>query len=506
MKMRWSDLGGVCALVFAAACGTEIAVEQPDAVGPDGKVAANRKPDTIVGGTDADITDFPWQVSLQSQSFGHFCGGSVVHENWVITAAHCVVGGRSFFVRAGVTESADTEGQDRDVEAVLVYPGYNGSAPDGGDLALVKVSEPFVLQGPTVQKIAVLTEAQASAGLTNAGIVSVVTGWGTLSEGGDSSPILQQVAVPIVSNEETSQLYGRDISDDQIAAGVVGIGGKDACQGDSGGPLVVRDESGVYTLAGATSWGRGCARPNYPGLYARVSAFESWIVENAPEIGGGEPLPPPEGDEITETFAGELAQAGEDRFAVFEVVPRSIFTATMTGTGDADLYVRFGDEPTASEFDCRPYLNGSDETCRIPVPSDTTTAHVMVRGYSASTYELTVRYLTPSDGEEPPPEEGGEVTESFEDAVARREVKSYGPFSVVSGTAVNAVMTGSGDPDLYLRFGAPPTTSNYDCRPYRSGATETCSLTVPDGTTEAYFMVRGYSAGTYAVDLTYTKP
>ncbi len=506
MKMRWSDLVGVCALAFVGACGTEIAVEQPASTNGDDKAAANRKPDTIVGGTDADITDFPWQVSLQSGSFGHFCGGSVVHEDWVLTAAHCVVGGRTFFIRAGVTESADTQGQDRDVEAVLVYPGYNGSAPDGGDLALVKVSEPFDLSGPTVQKISVLTEAQAAAGLTDAGLLSVVTGWGTLSEGGNLSPNLQQVAVPIVSNEETSELYGRTITDDQIAAGIVGVGGKDACQGDSGGPLVVRDENGVYALAGATSWGRGCARPNYPGLYARVSAFEAWIAETAPEVGGGEPLPPPGGDEVSESFSGELAQGDEDRFEAFEVVGRSTFTATMTGTGDADLYVRFGDAPTASEFDCRPYLNGSDETCRIPVPADVSTAHVMVRGYSASTYELTVMYLTPSDGTEPPPDEGGEVTESFEDAVARREIKSYGPFSVAAATDLTAVMTGSGDPDLYVRFGAPPTTSNYDCRPYRSGATETCTLTVPNGTTEAYFMVRGYRSATYRVDLTYTMP
>ena len=79
---------------------------------------------------------------------------------------------------------------------------------------------------------------------------------------------------------DANDAYGRgQITDDMLAAGVMGIGGKDACQGDSGGPLVVDDGEGNFVLAGVVSWGSGCADPNYPGLYARVSYFEEWINE-----------------------------------------------------------------------------------------------------------------------------------------------------------------------------------------------------------------------------------
>ncbi len=91
--------------------------------------------------------------------------------------------------------------------------------------------------------------------------------------------------------------------------------------------------------------------------------------------------------------------------------------------------------------------------------------------------------------------------------MAQGEEDRYGAFSVVPGSVFSATMgNGSGDPDLYVRFGAEPTTRDYDCRPYRNGATETCSLIVPDGVSEAYFMVRGYRSGTYSIEVTYTQP
>ena len=115
-------------------------------------------------------------------------------------------------------------------------------------------------------------------------------------------------------------------------------------------------------------------------------------------------------------------------------------------------------------------------------------------------------YTTPGETPPPPPPPGGEVTEVFEGAVARRAIDRVEPLSIVPGTSFVANMSGTGDPDLYVRFGGEPTTATYDCRPYRNGATESCTLTVPDGETEAYLMVRGYRDGTYRLEVTYTKP
>ncbi|MFY0583791.1 PPC domain-containing protein [Cystobacter fuscus] len=82
----------------------------------------------------------------------------------------------------------------------------------------------------------------------------------------------------------------------------------------------------------------------------------------------------------------------------------------------------------------------------------------------------------------------------------------HGPYSVVAGTTFKVVMSGTGDPDLYVRFGSEPTTSSYNCRPYYSNAYEQCVLTVPDGETRAYIMVDGFTAATYNLAINYTRP
>jgi hypothetical protein len=111
------------------------------------------------------------------------------------------------------------------------------------------------------------------------------------------------------------------------------------------------------------------------------------------------------------------------------------------------------------------------------------------------------------DGTPPDPPVGTPVTETFSGSVARRTWANIGSgFAVAAGTSIEVRMTGSGDPDLYVRFGSNPTTSTWNCRPYLSGATETCTLDVPAGQSSFYVRVYGYTAGTYSVSVTYTKP
>ncbi len=134
-------------------------------------------------------------------------------------------------------------------------------------------------EAPKTHQSALELALRSGRGVTDLGVLATVTGWGRTASGGTSPDTLQTVDAPIVSNAVADQAYFTyTITADQLAAGYMGTGGKDACQGDSGGPLVAPNSTnGDPLLVGVVSWGWGCADPLYPGMYARVSAFETWI-------------------------------------------------------------------------------------------------------------------------------------------------------------------------------------------------------------------------------------
>jgi trypsin len=223
----------------------------------------------IVGGTTTDITNYPYQVSLQYTG-SHICGGSIISQNWVVTAAHCIIGSTvsSFSVRAGSTYS-NTGGTIYSATRIIVNSNYSSNTQDY-DVALVQVSTAFSFD--TTRQPITLESNDVAVG-TNV----VVTGWGTTTEGGAASTTLRTVTVQIVSDASCNTAYASygGITARMICAAVTG-GGKDACQGDSGGPLVAAGR-----LVGIVSWGVGCARPQYPGVYTKVSVVRSWILANA---------------------------------------------------------------------------------------------------------------------------------------------------------------------------------------------------------------------------------
>jgi secreted trypsin-like serine protease len=255
----------------------------PSDVDGSAEDSANNE-DEIVGGARANISDFPWQVSVQTKSGFHFCGGSILDERTILTAQHCVVGDSpsdvsspsSMRVAAGrsTLSSMALLGQIRAVEEIIPFPGYVTSE-QGKDVAILRLAQPLTFND-NVQPIQIATAADADAGVTKAGVISTVTGWGTTSSGGSSPDRLRKVNVPVVSNVDASRAYGMTITADQLAAGDLANGGIDSCQGDSGGPLVVT-KNGGKVLAGVVSWGEGCAEAGKPGLYARVSSFETFI-------------------------------------------------------------------------------------------------------------------------------------------------------------------------------------------------------------------------------------
>ncbi|XP_076065495.1 trypsin-1-like [Oratosquilla oratoria] len=231
----------------------------------------------IVGGEDAKPGEIPWQVSLQDIRLGyawHFCGASIIDATHILSAAHCVNDWdvedpvHRIKVLAGEHTMGTDEGHEQWMTVIKVV--YNEDYFMGGhDTSMLTLETPLEFND-YISSIRLPAKNHESSG------ECMVSGWGALEEGGSPPLVLQKVHVNYISDVDCRQYYaGQTIFNNEICAGVVG-GGKDACQGDSGGPLVCYDDGSVY-LAGIVSWGTGCARPEYPGVYAQVSRFIDWI-------------------------------------------------------------------------------------------------------------------------------------------------------------------------------------------------------------------------------------
>ncbi|MCA9867615.1 MAG: trypsin-like serine protease [Anaerolineae bacterium] len=240
----------------------------------------------IVGGQEADPGEWPWQVALVSKGIdpgnGQFCGGALIDERWVLTAAHCVdtATTNSLDIVAGIHDlvTVDAGAVRVALSQIIVHPGWNDSTKDN-DIALLKLAQPIAerARSATALPIAYSKLPPASVGAL-VGVDATVTGWGNRSSSGQDFPArLHEVVVPIISNVDCHNAYG-NLTDNMLCAGLA-QGGKDSCQGDSGGPLVVADGPN-WQQAGIVSFGIGCALPGYPGVYTRVSRYLDWIASN----------------------------------------------------------------------------------------------------------------------------------------------------------------------------------------------------------------------------------
>ncbi|XP_034021358.1 chymotrypsin-like protease CTRL-1 isoform X2 [Thalassophryne amazonica] len=236
-----------------------------------GKAPFNTK---IVGGQDATLGSWPWQAVVRRQNA--LCGGSLISSLWVLTAAHCFESNSTSGVRVlfgTLTISGGNQNSvERTVSQVIVHPDYN-QRPNDNDVALLKLAS-SVDFNDFVTPVCLA----ADGSIINNGIQTWVTGYGTTSSGGSIAQSLQEVKVPVVSNSQCNQAYGGGITDNMLCAGQAG---KDSCQGDSGGPLVYKQDS-QWTQAGVVSFGSGCGDANFPGVYARVSKYQSWINQQIP--------------------------------------------------------------------------------------------------------------------------------------------------------------------------------------------------------------------------------
>lgn len=242
---------------------------------------------TVVGGQTITIEQAPWQA-LVLLGRAALCGGALIAERWVLTAAHCMQGvdPATIQVFAGISTVSQRESA-LPVAQVFVHPGYS-TAAYSNDVALIQLAQPWTAS-PTRQ--AITLPFGQSASFPNAGVTGLVSGWGQTSAQGQSSDQLQSAIVYVLADPSGAcGQYGAQYNGAaHVCAGVPG-GRVDTCSGDSGGPFVV-DVAGVRTLAGLTSVGNGCAQADYPGLYTRVATVLPWI-EQVTGIKAGPPTAP----------------------------------------------------------------------------------------------------------------------------------------------------------------------------------------------------------------------
>ncbi|XP_053382489.1 transmembrane protease serine 9-like [Mercenaria mercenaria] len=230
----------------------------------------------IVGGQNADSGDFPWQVGIVDSGY-LICGGTYVlgskGDVVVVTAAHCVTGG-SYSVVFGMHRTTTSTGRLVIPASRVISHEFYDDIKMTNDIAIIKFNNlyPADLSG-TFASPACLASRDYGDNED-----AVVSGWGTTSEGGSSSSTLKYVWKPILNYNICNTQTGNagDLDQTMLCAGNAG---KDACQGDSGGPLVAYRD-GFWELVGVVSWGYGCGRDNYPGVYADAFYLRDWIHAN----------------------------------------------------------------------------------------------------------------------------------------------------------------------------------------------------------------------------------
>ncbi|XP_068921000.1 testisin-like [Petaurus breviceps papuanus] len=239
----------------------------------------------ITGGQDSSITRWPWQASLQYKYY-HLCGGSLIHSNWVLTAAHCIhkrTKVRHWKILLGSTTLLPpifTFSRPRyySVKKIIFHPKFYGSPPK--DIALAMLRSPVRFK-KNIQPICIPSSRTFFENVT----MCWVTGWGDTQENITLKKpwTLQEAQVRLIDQRTCNYLFlGEEanmrspmVYDDMTCAGFP-EGKRDACQGDSGGPLSCKVNR-IWYQAGIVSWGDGCGHPKLPGVYTNVSIYSNWI-------------------------------------------------------------------------------------------------------------------------------------------------------------------------------------------------------------------------------------
>ncbi len=391
-----------------------------------GLVHANGLNTYIVGGAIVtDDTKYPFMVSVYfdaigANSFEPGCGGTLISDRWVLTAAHCLYNNdfnRPISVeRIGVLlgEKDLTQGQDGNfvkAKRLITHPEYDAET-NQNDIGLIELLEPYDAPLALVPSVDSPVPVLGEPGL--------VLGWGVIEESGEQSTKLREVNLPVISNAACFPFYPNQF-DSRLAfcAGGSKLGGQDACQGDSGGPLLVsRQTTGigpVYIVAGIVSYGDGCAREGIPGVYTRVEAFTDWI--NSYTSGTLEYNGQLDAQTVDNTIITQLAvnssstgQLLSGQVAYFDVTGARQVNLTSL-SGDADLFII--DDADFQDISAELVRCASQEENAIDIcviAEDQPNAYAVVYGYEDSSYTISTQLVSGTADTAMPLETGAQLS------------------------------------------------------------------------------------------------
>uniref|UniRef100_A0A8C8SHP1 Coagulation factor IX n=1 Tax=Pelusios castaneus TaxID=367368 RepID=A0A8C8SHP1_9SAUR len=237
----------------------------------------SKKLTRVVGGEESQRGEVPWQVHLQNSNGVGFCGGSIVNQKWIVTAAHCLEPGAQITAVAGEhnTDIKDGTEQYRKVVNIIPYPTYNASQnKHHNDIALLELDAPLEFSS-YVTPICIASKEFTNSLLRHG--TGTVSGWGSQLFRGRVATVLQVLKVPFVDRATCLKSSTFSILPNMFCAGYHSEA-KDTCEGDSGGPHTTEIE-GTWFLTGITSWGEECALKGKYGIYTRVSKYVKWIKD-----------------------------------------------------------------------------------------------------------------------------------------------------------------------------------------------------------------------------------
>lgn len=244
----------------------------------------------IVGGHEATPHSLPWMVSLVDEDFETFCGGVLINDRYILTAAHCTpaIDLETTRLILGHHDMSALGGEARiySIDKVIAHEKYQETDPNQRyDIALVKVKGGVVTYDEYISPICLPSRWTPSNNFSSLH----VAGWGQLGDNRLPSDVLMEASVPEMQMSKCIKLLRSDrVTPDHICAGNKT---RDTCTGDSGGPLMlppyINPQTGnlfpAYTSIGLVSWGISCANPVFPGVFTRVWSYAQWIMDHTPD-------------------------------------------------------------------------------------------------------------------------------------------------------------------------------------------------------------------------------
>ncbi|PNF13584.1 Chymotrypsin BI [Cryptotermes secundus] len=230
----------------------------------------------ITNGYTATHGQFPWQVAIIIDN-SYFCGGSLISDDWVLTAAHCAINFTSFDVTLGSSQVDILSPGSRTLQSrtSFIHEEYDSSRINN-DIALIKLPQMIDF---TLYILPARLPSRAQVNDTLVGETLRCSGWGIICDDcSEISSTLQYVDLSVITNSVCQEVFGELITDTKICVSTGDL--KSPCNGDSGGPLVFQEDDGRYTEVGIVSFGHilGCER-GYPVAFTRITSYLDWIEE-----------------------------------------------------------------------------------------------------------------------------------------------------------------------------------------------------------------------------------